>query len=79
VEKVTEREDAAKKFGQVNSPSFPAAFVGIPALSIPCGFSNEGLPIGLQIMAKRFQDALVLKVGHAFQTVTDWHNKRPSV
>jgi aspartyl-tRNA(Asn)/glutamyl-tRNA(Gln) amidotransferase subunit A len=79
VENVTEREDAIKKFGQVNSPTFPAAFIGIPALSVPCGFSNEGLPIGLQIMAKRFQDALVLKVGHALQSITDWHNKRPSM
>tara|TARA_Y100000590_G_scaffold372527_2_gene435661 strand:+ start:1301 stop:2716 length:1416 start_codon:yes stop_codon:yes gene_type:complete len=79
VENVTDRQDAINKFGQVNSPTFPAAFIGVPALSIPSGFSNEGLPIGLQIMGRRFQDALVLKVGHALQSITDWHNKRPTV
>jgi len=52
---------------------------GFPALSLPCGFSTDppGLPIGLQISAKPFQDALVLAVGQAYERATGWHTKRP--
>jgi aspartyl-tRNA(Asn)/glutamyl-tRNA(Gln) amidotransferase subunit A len=52
---------------------------GFPAVSVPCGFSTNpaGLPIGLQISAKPFQDALVLAVAHAFESATDWHKRRP--
>ena len=51
---------------------------GYPAISIPCGFSRTpaGLPIGLQISAKPFQDALVLAVAHAYERATDWHTRR---
>lgn len=51
---------------------------GIPSLSVPCGFSNDGLPIGMQIMGKMFDEAAVLRVGHNYQQVTDWHKKTPS-
>ena len=54
---------------------------GFPAVSVPCGFSKDpaGLPIGLQISAKPFQDALVLAVAHAYQSATDWHKRRPTL
>jgi Asp-tRNA(Asn)/Glu-tRNA(Gln) amidotransferase A subunit family amidase len=54
---------------------------GFPAVSVPCGFSTDpaGLPIGLQISAKPFQDALVLAVAHAYQSATDWHKRRPTL
>jgi aspartyl-tRNA(Asn)/glutamyl-tRNA(Gln) amidotransferase subunit A len=50
---------------------------GQPALSLPCGFTSDGLPIGMMIAGKRFADASVLQLGHAYQKVTDWHNRRP--
>ena len=50
---------------------------GTPALSIPCGFTEEGLPVGLQIVGKPFDDALVLRVGYTYQQETDWHTRRP--
>ena len=50
---------------------------GQPALSLPCGFTSDGLPIGMMIVGKRFADASVLQMGHAYQKVTDWHNRRP--
>jgi aspartyl-tRNA(Asn)/glutamyl-tRNA(Gln) amidotransferase subunit A len=52
---------------------------GYPAVSVPCGFSTDppGLPIGLQISAKPFQDALALAVAHAYESSTDWHRRRP--
>lgn len=48
----------------------------IPAMSIPCGFS-EGLPIGLQLMAKSFDEHTLFKAGHTYQQLTDWHTKTP--
>lgn len=51
---------------------------GIPALSVPCGFSN-GLPVGMQIMGPHLSEALLLKIGHLYQSQTDWHLKHPPV
>jgi aspartyl-tRNA(Asn)/glutamyl-tRNA(Gln) amidotransferase subunit A len=51
--------------------------VGIPSLSIPCGFSKVGLPIGLQIAGKPFDEATVLKVGHAYESNTRWKDRHP--
>ncbi len=50
---------------------------GVPAVSIPCGFTQEGLPVGLQVIGKAFDEATILSLGHAYQEVTDWHRKRP--
>ena len=54
---------------------------GFPAISLPCGFSRNpaGLPIGLQICARPFQDALVLAVAQAFESATEWHTRRPAL
>ncbi len=53
--------------------------VGIPSLSLPCGFSSSGLPIGLQIAGKPFDEETVLKVAHAYEINTPWKNHYPSV
>ena len=53
--------------------------VGIPSLSLPCGFSSSGLPVGLQIAGKPFDEATVLKVGHAYESSTPWKDCRPSL
>lgn len=57
----------------------PFNLLGFPALSIPCGLSRDGLPIGLQIVGRPFDDATVLRVGHAYQQLTDWHKRQPSI
>ena len=49
---------------------------GIPALTVPCGFSN-GLPIGMQIMGSHLSEELLLRIGHMYQSETDWHTKHP--
>src|SRR5215207_9970702 len=49
---------------------------GIPALSVPCGFSN-GLPIGMQIMGPHLSEETLLRIGHLYQSGTDWHTKHP--
>jgi aspartyl-tRNA(Asn)/glutamyl-tRNA(Gln) amidotransferase subunit A len=51
---------------------------GMPALSVPCGFSAEGLPIGMQIIGRAFDEGTVLRVGHAYQELTDWHTREPA-
>ncbi len=51
---------------------------GVPALSIPCGFSN-GMPVGMQIIGKQLSEDNLLRIGHAYQSVTDWHLKRPNL
>jgi len=53
------------------------SFGRIPGLSLPCGFSPEGLPIGLQLEGARWNEPLLLQAGLAYQSVTDWHQRRP--
>jgi aspartyl-tRNA(Asn)/glutamyl-tRNA(Gln) amidotransferase subunit A len=57
----------------------PFNLTGLPAMSIPCGFTSTGLPIGLQIAGKPFDEATVLRVAHAYEQQTDWHRRQPSV
>lgn len=57
----------------------PQNMTGVPALSVPCGLSTGGLPVGLQIWGPRGADALVLELGRLFQSRTDWHRRRPPV
>jgi aspartyl-tRNA(Asn)/glutamyl-tRNA(Gln) amidotransferase subunit A len=52
---------------------------GTPAISVPCGFSADSLPIGLQIVGPAFGEAVVLAVAHAFQQSTDWHTRHPKL
>jgi len=48
-------------------------------MSLPCGFDQKGLPIGLQIIGNYFDEARMLSVAHAYQRETDWHEKRPPI
>jgi len=50
---------------------------GHPAASVPCGFTPDGLPIGMQVIGRSFDEATVLRVADAYQRVTDWHTRRP--
>ena len=52
---------------------------GLPGMSVPCGFSSDERPIGLQIIGNYFDEARLLQVAHAFQSVTDWHQRKPQV
>jgi aspartyl-tRNA(Asn)/glutamyl-tRNA(Gln) amidotransferase subunit A len=51
---------------------------GVPALSVPCGFSN-GMPVGMQLIGRHLSEDLLLRIGHAYQSVTDWHKQLPEV
>jgi aspartyl-tRNA(Asn)/glutamyl-tRNA(Gln) amidotransferase subunit A len=51
--------------------------LGLPAVSVPCGFTRDGMPIGLQIAGPRFGESRVLTLAHAYQQITDWHTRSP--
>ncbi len=65
-------------FNAVSANTRPFNYLGLPAVSAPCGFDPNGLPIGLQIVARPFAEAAVLKVADAYQADTDWHRRRPA-
>src|SRR5919109_1454908 len=52
---------------------------GLPALSLPCGFDTDGLPIGMQIIGKHFGEATILRVGHAYEQATEWYKRKPGL
>jgi aspartyl-tRNA(Asn)/glutamyl-tRNA(Gln) amidotransferase subunit A len=52
---------------------------GLPAISIPCGRDGEGLPIGMQIIGKHFDEATILRVAYAYEQETEWHTKKPAL
>jgi aspartyl-tRNA(Asn)/glutamyl-tRNA(Gln) amidotransferase subunit A len=52
-------------------------YMGLPSVSVPCGFDSKGLPIGFQIQGRPFAEARVLKVADAYQRDTDWHERVP--
>ena len=52
---------------------------GVPSISIPCGFTNSGLPIGLQISGAHFGEINVLALAHAYEQATEWHKKNPKL
>ncbi len=58
---------------------YPGNIAGVPALALPCGFSAAGLPLGLQIMGRNFDEATVYRVGAAYEQATDWHTRRPQI
>jgi aspartyl-tRNA(Asn)/glutamyl-tRNA(Gln) amidotransferase subunit A len=55
----------------------PINYLGLPALSIPCGFTKNGLPVGLQLVGRSFDEAMLLRIGAAFQRATDYHQRVP--
>jgi aspartyl-tRNA(Asn)/glutamyl-tRNA(Gln) amidotransferase subunit A len=65
------------KFMAVSINTRPFNYLGLPAISIPCGLDPNGLPIGLQIAGRPFAEARVLKAADAYQRDTDWHARRP--
>jgi aspartyl-tRNA(Asn)/glutamyl-tRNA(Gln) amidotransferase subunit A len=74
------RATPAPNGGAANSGN-PWAFdvYGLPAITIPCGFTNAGLPIGLQISAAHFAETTMLALAHAYEQATEWHTRHPAL
>jgi aspartyl-tRNA(Asn)/glutamyl-tRNA(Gln) amidotransferase subunit A len=50
---------------------------GVPAISVPCGFTSDGLPVGLMVAGPRFSEGKVLALARAFEQATEWHKRKP--
>src|SRR5215208_2763445 len=74
-----EGHDAVEQAGRLTRFTAPFNLAGLPALSIPCGFTKEGLPIGLQIVSRPWAEAKALNAGYAYEQSTDWHNSVPGI
>jgi aspartyl-tRNA(Asn)/glutamyl-tRNA(Gln) amidotransferase subunit A len=59
--------------------TLPWNLTGLPALSIPCGFTSAGLPAGLQVIGRPFDEPTIFSIGHAYEQATPWHRQRPLV
>ena len=57
----------------------PFNLLGAPAMAQPTGFSKDGMPISMQIVSRAFNEAMIYRVGRAFERVTEWTNQRPPV
>ncbi|MCX6069121.1 MAG: amidase, partial [Chloroflexi bacterium] len=71
--------DALAQARRLTRFTAPFNLTGLPALSVPCGFSSEGLPFGLQIISQAWGEAKVLQAGQAYETATSWHQRRPAI
>ncbi len=69
--------DAVERARLLTRFTAPFNLTGLPALSLPCGFTQAGLPIGLQIVSKPWAEAAALRAGMAYEQATDWHLRRP--
>jgi Asp-tRNA(Asn)/Glu-tRNA(Gln) amidotransferase A subunit family amidase len=59
--------------------TLPWNLTGLPALSVPCGFTPAGLPAGLQLIGRPFDEPTILRIGHAYEQATPWHRERPPI
>lgn len=72
-----EGQDAVAAAMKLTANTSPFNLTGLPALSVPCGFTREGLPIGLQLAAAPWREALLLRAARAYESATSWHERHP--
>jgi aspartyl-tRNA(Asn)/glutamyl-tRNA(Gln) amidotransferase subunit A len=72
-------EAIVERQGRFSRLTRPFNGLGLPALSLPCGFSAAGPPLALQLVGRPFDEATVLRLGHAYQRATDWHTREPDL
>lgn len=65
--------------GRLTRNTRPTNYLGLPALSVPAGFSRNGLPLAFQLMGRPFSEALIFRAAHRYQQETDWHVARPAL
>jgi len=70
-------DDVVRRMGRFSRLTRTISTLGLPALSVPCGFSIGGLPLGIQLIGRPFDESLVLRLGHAYERATGWHTRRP--
>ena len=76
---ILEGENAVERARQLTRFTAPFNLTGLPALTVPCGFTQEELPIGLQIVSRPWNESGVLRAGYAYQQATNWHKMKPKI
>ncbi|MBI4636459.1 MAG: Asp-tRNA(Asn)/Glu-tRNA(Gln) amidotransferase subunit GatA [Candidatus Rokubacteria bacterium] len=70
-------DDVIRRMGRFSRLTRPLNGLGLPALAVPCGFSSDGRPLAFQIVGRPFDEATVLRLGHAYEQAAGWHRRRP--
>ena len=76
---ILEGENAVERARLLTRLTAPFNLTGLPALSLPCGFTSENLPIGLQVVSRAWNESGVLRMGYAYQAATEWHKMKPRI
>ncbi len=76
---VFEGHDAVEEAKRLTSFTSPFNLAGLPAISLPCGFTKQGLPIGMQLVTKPWAEAKILMAAHAYEQATEWHKRVPEL
>jgi aspartyl-tRNA(Asn)/glutamyl-tRNA(Gln) amidotransferase subunit A len=77
--RIGEKSDDPLKMYLSDIFTIPCNLAGLPGISIPCGFTTNGLPIGLQILGKPFDEETILRVAYAYEQHTNWRERRPPI
>jgi len=77
--KVMAGEQEVGVVGALTQYTRPYNINGFPAISVPCGFSDDGMPIGLQLAGRPFDELTVLRAAHAYEQANEWHTRRPPI
>jgi len=72
-------EDVVRRMGRFSRLTRPFNALGLPVLSVPCGLSSDGLPIGLQLVGRPFDEISVLRLGQAYEQAAGWHMSEPKL
>ena len=76
---VLEGPDAVQQAATLTRFTAPFNFTGLPAISLPCGFTDEGLPVGLQLITRAWGEVALLRAAQAYESATEWHFKHPEI
>jgi aspartyl-tRNA(Asn)/glutamyl-tRNA(Gln) amidotransferase subunit A len=72
-------DEIVRRMGRFSRLTRPWNALGLPALSVPCGFASDGRPVGLQLVGRPFDEATVLRAGHAYEQAAGWWRRRPAL
>ena len=75
----SESAGSDSRYPTLSSLAGPFNTTGSPAITVPCGFTSAGMPVGMQVVAQTFEDATVLRIAQAYEDATKWHTWQPPI